>query len=82
MPNTFREGKDEDSQPKSGASSLFRALVDELVEFSECDPELADGLKWLDKEAQRRGIDFYEMAFIVLHRYDTEERAKNWLARR
>jgi hypothetical protein len=57
-------------------------MVDELVEFSEYDPELAEGLKWIDGEAQKRGITFYEMVFDVLHRYDADVRAKNWLANR
>nr|AIE94427.1 hypothetical protein [uncultured marine thaumarchaeote AD1000_46_C12]AIE94495.1 hypothetical protein [uncultured marine thaumarchaeote AD1000_46_F05] len=29
-------------------------MVDELVDFSEFDPELADGIKWLDAQAQKR----------------------------
>jgi len=29
-------------------------MVDELVEFSEHDPELADGIKWLDGQAQKK----------------------------
>ena len=28
--------------------NFFRRMVDELVDFSEHDPELADGIKWLD----------------------------------
>ncbi len=57
-------------------------MVDELVEFSEYDPELAEGLRWIDSEAQKRGITFYEMVFHVLHRYDADTRAKDWLAKR
>ena len=64
------------------ANSFFTSMVDELVEFSEYDPELAEGLKWIDGEAQKRGITFYEMVFDVLHRYDVDARAKNWLASR
>ncbi|MDE1726675.1 MAG: hypothetical protein KGH89_05355 [Thaumarchaeota archaeon] len=64
------------------ANSFFTNMVDELVEFSEYDPELAEGLKWIDGEAQKRGITFYEMVFHVLHRYDTDARAKDWLANR
>ena len=30
-------------------------MVDELVEFSAHDPELADGIKWLDGQAQKKG---------------------------
>jgi len=64
------------------ANSFFTSMVDELVEFSEYDPELAEGLKWIDGEAQKRGITFYEMVFDFLHRYDVDTRAKNWLANR
>ena len=35
--------------------SFFRKMVDELVEFSAHDPELADGIKWLDSQAQKKG---------------------------
>ena len=34
--------------------SFFRKMVDELVDFSEYDPELADGIKWLDSQAQKK----------------------------
>ena len=33
---------------------FFSKMVDELVEFSEYDPELADGIKWLDDQAQTK----------------------------
>ena len=36
--------------------NFFRRMVDELVDFSEHDPELADGIKWLDLQAQKKGI--------------------------
>ena len=54
-------------------------MCDELVEFSEYDPELADGLKWIDEEAFKRGVTFYEMVFVVLHKYDTNLKALDWL---
>ncbi len=64
------------------ANSFFTNMVDELVEFSEYDQELAAGLKWIDGEAQKRGITFYEMVFHVLHRHDIDTRAKDWLSKR
>ena len=36
-------------------------MVDDLVEFSEHDKELNDGIKYIDKQAQEKGISFYEM---------------------
>ena len=62
--------------------TFFTNMVDELVEFSEYDPELADGLRWIDGEAQKRGITFYEMVFFVLHKYDVNVKAKDWLETR
>ena len=64
------------------ANSFFTNMVDELVDFAEYDPELAEGLKWIDGEAQKRGITFYEMVFHVLHRHDIDSKAKDWLANR
>lgn len=60
-------------------NTLFTIMVDELVEFSEHDPDLAAGLKWIDTEAQRRGMGFYEMVLHVLTRYDADERAREWV---
>lgn len=62
--------------------SFFTNMVDELVEFSEYDPELKDGLTWIDSEARKRGITFYEMVFMVLHKYDVDVKAKEWLQTR
>ena len=38
--------------------TFFTNMVDELVEFSEHDPELSDGIKWLDGQAQKRASHF------------------------
>ncbi len=59
--------------------SFFTKMVDELVEFSEYDPELADGIRWLDEQAQKKGISFYDMVFEVLYKHDINSKAKNWL---
>lgn len=58
---------------------FFTRMVDELVEFSESDPELAEGIRWLDVQAQKKGISFYEMVFQVLYKHDMNARAKQWL---
>jgi hypothetical protein len=60
----------------------FRESIDDLVLFSEHDPELAEGFRWLDKEATRRKITFYEMAYFVLHRYDVDQKAKEWMTKK
>ncbi len=62
--------------------AFFSKMVDELVEFSEYDPELADGIKWLDAQAQKKGITFYDMVFEVLYKHDVNSKAKDWLKNR
>ena len=59
--------------------TFFNKMVDELVEFSERDPELAEGIKWLDDQAQKKGISFYDMVFEVLYKHDINARAKEWI---
>ena len=59
--------------------TFFNRMVDDLVEFSQHDPELADGIKWLDGQAQKKGISFYDMVFEVLYRHDINSKAKEWL---
>lgn len=60
-------------------TQFFRNMVDELVNFSEFDPELADGIKWLDEQALKKGISFYDMVFEVLYRHDVNQKARDWL---
>ena len=62
--------------------NFFKKMVDELVDFSEFDPELADGIKWLDAQAQKKGITFYDMVFEVLYKHDVDSKAKSWLSSR
>jgi len=62
--------------------TFFSKMVDELVEFSEYDPELADGIRWLDDQAQKKGITFYDMVFEVLYKHDVNSKAKEWLSTR
>ena len=62
--------------------NFFKKMVDELVDFSEFDPELADGLKWLDAQAQKNGIRFYDMVYEVLYTTDINSKARNWLKTR
>ncbi|SVB95366.1 uncharacterized protein METZ01_LOCUS248220 [marine metagenome] len=59
--------------------SFFNKMVDELVEFSEYDPELSDGIKWLDAQAQKKGLTFYDMVFEVLYKHDINSKAKEWI---
>ena len=59
--------------------TFFTKMVDDLVEFSEHDPELSDGLKWLDGEAQKKGLSFYDMVYQVLYKHDVNSKAKEWI---
>tara|TARA_B100000408_G_scaffold14213_1_gene9847 strand:+ start:66 stop:272 length:207 start_codon:yes stop_codon:yes gene_type:complete len=61
------------------SQTFFTKMVDELVEFSEYDPELSDGLKWLDGEAQKKGLSFYDMVYQVLYKHDVNSKAKEWI---
>ena len=59
--------------------TFFTNMVVELVEFSEHDPELSDGIKWLDGQAQKKGLSFYDMVFEILYKHDVNSKAKDWL---
>jgi len=61
------------------SNTFFTKMIDELVEFSEYDPELSDGIKWLDEQAQKKGLSFYDMVYQVLYRHDVNSKAKEWL---
>ena len=61
------------------SNTFFTKMIDELVEFSEHDPELSDGIKWLDEQAQKKGLTFYDMVYQVLYRHDVNSKAKDWL---
>lgn len=60
-------------------NKFFTRMVDELVQFAEFDQELADGIRWIDGQAQKKGISFYDMVFEVLYRHDMNSKAKDWL---
>ena len=65
---------------KTTDGTFFTRMVDELVEFAEHDPELKDGFQWLDSEAQKKGISFYDMVYQVLYRHDVNSKARDWLS--
>jgi hypothetical protein len=58
---------------------FFTNMVDELVlDLAPFDTELDEGIKYLDEQAQKEGITFYEKIFQVTHNYMIEEKAKEW----
>jgi len=60
-------------------NTFFNKMVDDLVVFSEHDKELADGIKWLDSMAIKKGISFYDMVYQILYKHDVNEKAREWL---
>ena len=61
---------------------FFNHMVDELVEFSEYDPELADGIAWLDVQARKSNVSFYDKVYEVLLKHEARTKAKEWLKSR
>lgn len=57
----------------------FTDTVDDLVLASKGDWELEAGLKYLDKQALKRGISFYEMVFFVLYMDTQNSSIKEWV---
>jgi len=58
---------------------FFTKMVDELVAFADYDQELKDGMRWLDEQAQKEGVSFYDKVYEVLYRHDVRNKAKEWL---
>ena len=54
-------------------------MVDDLVVFSEYDAELKDGIKYLDIEARKKGVSFYDMVFNILYQHDINKKANEWV---
>jgi len=59
--------------------TLFRQMVDEIIIMAEKDPELKEGVQWLDKMATEQGVSFYDIVFKVLMLNDQDKSAKKWL---
>ena len=70
-----------DDNPED-APNFFHKMVDELVEFAEHDPELFSGIQWLDGEARKKNVSFYDMVFEILYKHDMNERARQWIKRK
>jgi hypothetical protein len=59
---------------------IFNKMVDDLVDFAlQHDEELVSGIKWLDTQAQKDGVSFYDKVYEVLLKKDTQDKAKQWL---
>ena len=54
-------------------------MVDDLIDFADNDPELKDGIRGVDKQANEKGISFYDMVYEILYKHETRSKAKEWL---
>lgn len=61
------------------SSNFFKNMCDELV-LNKDEFELDEQLKWIEEESRKRGIDTYEFIFLILNKYDVDEKAKKWRA--
>ena len=60
------------------SNTFFTNMVDDLIDSSDNDPELKDGIIWLDFKSKEKGISFYDMVFEVLHKHDIAVKARKW----
>ena len=61
----------------------FTEMVDELL-LVECDkdPELKESMAWLDGEARRLGLDYYDMICKIVLDNEASKNAKEWLSKK
>lgn len=64
------------------SKGFFTELVDQWVIMSEYDPELKDGLKWVDEQSKKTGLNFYDQIFEILYKQNINKKAKDWLNKR
>jgi hypothetical protein len=60
-------------------NEFFTNICDEFVKFSEYDPELALAIKWIDEQARKKGITYYDMVFEVLYKNDIPVNDPTWV---
>lgn len=65
---------------KMKIDDAFIALIDEISLSTENNPELSEGLHWIDMESRKHGVSFYEMALMIMRKHMAERRAKDWLS--
>ena len=56
--------------------TLFTKMIDEIIELGEDDPELKEMVQWVDKQAWKKGITFYDMMYTIMYRQDERNNAK------
>ncbi len=60
-------------------SNNFKKMVDWLIENCDGDIELKAGLNWIDKQAQKKDVTFYDMMLEVIYKHEVNLKAKKWL---
>lgn len=60
---------------------IEKHVLDGMVLWAgENDEEIDSAIKWIDEQAQEKGISFYEMVDKLEDDHDVESRARKWLA--
>jgi hypothetical protein len=59
--------------------SLFTKAVDELILGSRNETKLAQIIRWVDMQSQKKGVSFYEMVYIISGNQINKKRAGEWL---
>jgi len=55
---------------------FFMLVVDQLVCMSDTDPELKEGIKYIDEKAHKQKISFYDMVYKIVK--ETENDRDGW----
>ena len=63
----------------SNINSLFTKAVDDLILGSQNDPKLVRSIRWIDTQSQKKGVSFYEMAYVIASKQINKKRAHEWL---
>jgi hypothetical protein len=63
----------------SNINSLFTKAVDDLILGSQNDTKLAQSIRWIDTQSQKKGVSFYEMAYVIASKQINKKRAQEWL---
>ena len=66
---------------KTANEQEFTIMCDDLVMYASEgeDLDLQAGIRWVDEQASKNGLSFYEMALVVLRKHIAETRARDWV---
>ena len=61
-------------------TEIFRKMIDDIVlDLAPHDPELVDGINWLDYQGRKEGLDFYQICKKIMSKHDAKDRANTWM---